>query len=288
MPTPDITPGAPCWIDLMTSDPDQAKRFYAELFGWEFQTGDQEKYGGYITAAKTGKSVAGIMQKQEDQAGMPDMWSTYLRTDDAAATAAAVTANGGQVYMEPMDIPEQGHMAFFGDASGAAIGVWQPREMRGYELVAEPGTPAWHELHTKDYATAVKFYEDVFGWETEVMSDTPEFRYTTLGAGREAKAGIMDASGYLPAEVPSNWQIYFAVQDTDASVEQAVGMGATLVDGPDDTPFGRLATLADPTGAMFKIIQDTGQGAEAQSDAVAEQSAEAVAQPTAGAQTAGA
>ena len=158
MPTPDITPGAPCWIDLMTSDPDQAKRFYGELFGWEFQTGDQEKYGGYITAAKNGKSVAGIMQKQEDQAGMPDMWSTYLRTDDAAATAAAVTANGGQVYMEPMDVPEQGHMAFFGDASGAAIGVWQPREMRGYELVAEPGTPAWHELHTKDYATAVKFY----------------------------------------------------------------------------------------------------------------------------------
>lgn len=288
MPTPDITPGAPCWIDLMTSDPDQAKRFYGELFGWEFQTGDQEKYGGYITAAKNGKSVAGIMQKQEDQAGMPDMWSTYLRTDDAAATAAAVTANGGQVYMEPMDVPEQGRMAYFGDASGAAIGVWQPREMRGYELVAEPGAPAWHELHAKDYATAVKFYEDVFGWDTEVMSDTPEFRYTTLGAGREAKAGIMDASGYLPAEAPSSWQIYFAVEDADASIEKAVGMGATLVDGPDDTPFGRLATLADPTGAMFKIIQDTGPGAEAQSGAVAEQSAEAVAQPAAGAQPAGA
>lgn len=264
MPTPDITPGAPCWIDLMTSDPDQAKRFYGELFGWDFQTGDQEKYGGYITAAKNGKSVAGIMQKQEDQAGMPDMWSTYLRTDDAAATAAAVRANGGQVYVEPMDIPEQGHMAFFGDASGAAIGVWQPREMRGYELVAEPGAPAWHELHTKDYATAVKFYEDVFGWDTDVMSDTPEFRYTTLGAGREAKAGIMDASGYLPADVPSNWQIYFAVENADASIEKAVGMGATLVDGPDDTPFGRLATLADPTGTMFKIVQDTGQGAETQ------------------------
>ena len=106
-------------------------------------------------------------------------------------------------------------------------------------------------------------------------------------AGRP-KAGIMDASGYLPAEVPSNWQIYFAVEDADASIEKAVGMGATLVDGPDDTPFGRLATLADPTGAMFKIIQDTGQGAEAQSDAAAEQSAEAVAQPTAGAQPAGA
>jgi uncharacterized protein len=106
MPTPEPTPGAPCWVDLMTTDANQAKQFYGELFGWDFQTGDQEKYGGYITATKNGKTVAGIMQKQEDQAGMPDMWSTYLWSDDAAATAAAVPANGGQVYMEPMDVPE--------------------------------------------------------------------------------------------------------------------------------------------------------------------------------------
>lgn len=260
MPSPDITPGAPCWIDLMTSDTDKARRFYGELFEWDFQSGDQEKYGGYITASKNGKSVAGIMQKDDSQAGMPDAWSTYLRSDDAAATAAAATEHGGQVFVPPMDVPEQGVMAIVGDATGAAIGIWQPREMTGYELVAEPGTPAWHELHTKDYPAAVKFYEDVFGWDTDVMSDTPEFRYTTLGAGDAAKAGIMDASAYLPAEVPSNWQVYFAVEDADASIEKAVALGAQVVDGPDDTPFGRLATLADPTGALFKIVADTGQG----------------------------
>ena len=54
------------------------------------------------------------------------MWSTYLRSDDAAATAEAAAAHGGQVYMEPMDVPEQGNMAIFGDATGAAVGVWQP------------------------------------------------------------------------------------------------------------------------------------------------------------------
>jgi predicted enzyme related to lactoylglutathione lyase len=139
--------------------------------------------------------------------------------------------------------------------------------MTGYELAAEPGAPAWHELHTKDYATAVKFYQDVFGWDTDVMSDTPEFRYTTLGAGQAAKAGIMDASAYLPAEVPSNWQVYFAVADTDATIAQALALGAKMIDGPDDTPFGRLATLTDPTGAMFKIVADTGQGDQQAADA---------------------
>jgi predicted enzyme related to lactoylglutathione lyase len=265
MPTPDITPGAPCWIDLMTSDTEKATSFYGELFGWTFQTGDQEKYGGYIMASKNGKSVAGVMQKQEEQASMPDMWSTYLRSDDAAATAASVTEHGGQVYMEPMDVPEQGHMAFFGDATGAAVGVWQPREHKGYEIAGEPGTPVWHELHAKDYAAAVKFYEDVFGWDTDVMSDTPEFKYTTLGAGDSAKAGIMDASAFLPAEVPSNWQIYFGVDSTDETVAKAVSLEASVVQAAEDSPFGRMATLADPTGAMFKVIQEPaaeGQGAD--------------------------
>ncbi len=81
MPAPDLYDGAPCWIDLITSDSEKAKKFYGELFGWTFESGDQEKYGGYITASKHGKTVAGMMQKQTSQAGMPDVWTTYLRTD---------------------------------------------------------------------------------------------------------------------------------------------------------------------------------------------------------------
>ena len=262
MPSPNHYDGAPCWIDLITADSDKAKKFYGELFGWTFESGDPEKYGGYITAVKHGKTVAGLMQKQTSQAGMPDVWTTYLRTIDAAATAEAVKEHGGQIFMEPMEVPQQGHMALFGDATGAAIGAWQPSGMEGYELAAEPGAPAWHELHARDYVKAVKFYQDVFGWETHVMSDSPEFRYTTLGTGDSATAGIMDASDFLPAEVPASWQVYFAVEDTDAAIEKAVAMGAQVVDGPDDSPFGRLATLSDPTGARFKIVSATAPAAD--------------------------
>lgn len=261
MPMPDITPGAPCWIDLMTSDTEKAKAFYTALFGWTYETGDQEKYGGYITASKNGKMVAGIMEKQADMGAMPDLWSTYLRTDDIAATTEAAAANGGQVLLAPMEVPEQGSMAMYADASGAAIGAWQFGEMTGFELAAEAGAPAWHELLAKDYEAAVTFYQRVFGWETSVMSDTPEFRYITLGAGDQSKAGIMDASGFLPEQVPSMWSVYFAVEDTDASVEKATALGATVTQPAEDTPFGRLATLADPTGAVFRVIQELGQTA---------------------------
>lgn len=64
----------------------------------------------------------------------------------------------------------------------------------------------------------------------------------------------MDASAYLPGVVPSYWQVYFNVEDTDASIGKAIALGATVLGGPEDSPFGRLATLADPTGAPFKII----------------------------------
>ncbi len=254
MPIPDTKPGSPCWIDLMTSDTARARDFYGELFGWQYGAGDQELYGGYITASKNGKPVAGIMQKQEDQAGLPDMWSTYLCTQDAAATAASVVANGGEIYMAPVDVPGQGTMAYLADAGGAAVGAWQPREMRGYEIAAEPGAPAWHELHSKDYGKAVEFYRNVFGWDTHVMSDAAEFRYTTLGAGETAQAGIMDASAYLPDNVPSHWQVYFAVEDTDAAAARAEAMGGTIFEAPADSGFGRVAQLADPMGGMFKVI----------------------------------
>ncbi|WP_018760649.1 VOC family protein [Arthrobacter sp. 135MFCol5.1] len=253
MPQPTFAPGDPCWIDLMTSDTERAREFYSRLFGWTYQEGDQETYGGYITALANGLPVAGMM-KNDGESGYPDVWTTYLRVEDIKATAAAAHAAGGQVFMPPMEVPEQGHMAMFGDTGGAAVGAWQFGGHTGYQAKGEPGTPYWHELHTRGYAPSVKFYQDVFGWETEVLSDTEDFRYTTLGSGESSRAGIMDAT-YLPEGVPSNWQVYFAIGNADTGVDMATSLGGTVIHPPEDTPFGRIAALADPTGALFRIAQ---------------------------------
>ncbi|MFI5085887.1 MAG: VOC family protein [Actinomycetales bacterium] len=254
MPTFDIPAGAPCWIDLMTSDPERSKEFYGSVFGWTFETGDVEKYGGYTMAFKDGKTVAGLM-KNEAGSGYPDIWSTYLRSDDINATVEAASTNGGQVYYPPMEVPEQGHMSMLGDATGASVGVWQFGGHTGFQLHGEPGSASWHELHTRSYDDAVKFYQSVFGWDTSVMSDTPEFRYTTLGAGEAAKAGIFDASADLPEGVPAHWQVYFETANADETIAKATALGAQIVQPVEDTPFGRMAGLTDPTGALFKVTQ---------------------------------
>jgi predicted enzyme related to lactoylglutathione lyase len=252
MPLRDSAPlGAPCWIDLFTSDPDTSRAFYGDLFGWTSEDAGPE-FGGYINFSYNGAYVAGAMRNDGSQ-GTPDGWTIYLAVADAKETADAVAAHGGQVVVPPMDVADLGTMAVAADPTGAIIGIWQPGTHQGFGVLAEPGAPAWFELHTRDHEGAVRFYQEVFGWETSVVGDSDEFRYTTLGEGDDATAGIMDATAFLPEGVPAHWSVYFNVADADATVAQAVAAGATVVDPPIDTPYGRLATLVDPTGARFKL-----------------------------------
>jgi predicted enzyme related to lactoylglutathione lyase len=145
----------------MTSDPERSQEFYGQLFGWTAEQAGEE-YGGYINYSKDGVPVAGGM-KNDGQSGSPDGWSVYLATDDAKATVAAAVANGGQVVVPAMEVMDLGSMAVVPDAGQAAIGAWQPGLHKGLGILAEPGTPAWFELHTRDYDTSVRFYQAVFG-----------------------------------------------------------------------------------------------------------------------------
>jgi hypothetical protein len=256
MPKRDIAPpGAPCWVDLFSSDTDKSRAFYEEMFGWKSEDTGPE-YGGYINFLKDDLPIAGCMHN-DGQAGTPDGWSIYLATDDAQAVADATVANGGHVIVPPMAVGELGTMVVLTDAGGAAIGAWQPGLHKGFGVLGEPGAPAWFELHTRDYDASVGFYRNVFGWDTHAISDTPEFRYTTLGEGEGQLAGIMDASAFLPDGVPAHWSIYFDTENTDAALAQTTALGGSIVQAAEDTPYGRLATAADPTGARFKIVQDT-------------------------------
>ncbi|MGZ8764178.1 MAG: VOC family protein [Acidimicrobiia bacterium] len=253
MPKRDVAPvGAPCWIDLMTSDPCASRAFYGELFGWTSEEAGPE-YGGYINFSLDGLPVAGGM-RNDGESGMPDLWSVYLATADAGATVDAATAAGGQVIVAAMDVGELGRMAVVTDAGGAAIGAWQPGLHTGFGILGETGAPTWFELHTRDYDASVAFYRTVFHWDAHTMSDTPEFRYTTLGEGDDQLAGVMDAGASLPDDVPAFWTIYFAVDDADAALTQIVELGGSVVMGAEDTPYGRLATAADPTGARFRLV----------------------------------
>lgn len=253
MPRRETAPiGAPCWVDLTTSDTGRSREFYAQLFGWDAEE-PAEEFGGYFSFTKDGVKVAGCMAAQPG-ADTPDVWSVYLATDDAEKTVETAVANGGRVTVAPMAVADLGTMAFMSDPTGASIGVWQPGSHRGFGVLGEAGTPSWFELHTRDYASAIDFYREVFRWNTRAVSDTPEFRYTTAMDGEDQLAGIMDASGYLPEGAPILWSVYFGVDDTDAALARTVELAGSILQPAEDTPYGRLAQAADPTGAQFKLV----------------------------------
>ena len=152
--------GVPCWVDLTQPDPEAAMAFYGGVFGWTFE----EVGPGYHSARLDGGDVAGLGAPQP---GAPSSsgWQTYVWTEDAAATAAAAQAAGGQVLAAPFDTGPAGRMAVLADPAGAELRLWQPAKHRGATVVNEPGSVNFNTLHAHDLAGARAFYGAVFGWE---------------------------------------------------------------------------------------------------------------------------
>jgi predicted enzyme related to lactoylglutathione lyase len=254
MPARLVAPlGAPCWTDLFTSDVEGSRRFYSGLFGWEALEPSPE-FGGYFMFARDGVPVAGGMGDMGDVRA-DNSWKLYLATDDIARTVQVTGVHGGQILAPAMPVADLGVQSILTDPSGAVLGAWQADTFPGFTVIGEPGSPSWFELYTRDYAAAVEFYRDVFQLGTQSMGDTDEFRYTTLLArsGGDQLAGIMEATSFLPEGVPAYWITYWEVSDVDATIATALKLGGSVVDQAVDTPYGRMATLADTTRAQFKL-----------------------------------
>ena len=247
--------GAPCWIDLLTSDVVRARAFYNEILGWSAGEAS-EQFGGYFMFMQDGVPMAGCMQYVAGAPGMegPDQWGVYLSSTDVKATVEKAVASGGSLRVGPMDIADLGTEAIVADSAGVPVGAWQANQFPGLADFDQPGAPVWFRLLARDYDGAVAFYETVFGWQTRVASDTPQYRSTVLTAGGEDFAGIAAASdGELAAGEQGRWDVFVKVADVDSAVKGIVRLGGTVLRPAADTPFGRLAEVADPMGARFNL-----------------------------------
>jgi predicted enzyme related to lactoylglutathione lyase len=119
--------GAFMWNELMTTDVEKAKAFYAATVGWKIEA--MPMPGGSYWIAKVGDTpVAGMMKMTPEMpAGTPPHWFSYLEVDDVDARVKAIAANGGKVMRPPFDIPEVGRIAIIADATGAVMGWMTPK-----------------------------------------------------------------------------------------------------------------------------------------------------------------
>lgn len=256
---PTAQRGAPVWIDLSTHDPQGSEAFYTTLFGWEFQ--DQgEAFGHYHQVLGPEGPLAGAMttlmtpEGPVDEPQGPTAWTVYLATDDADALTGRVAAAGGSVLYPAMPVPDFGTMALLATPGGAAVGLWQPGPFTGFTLTLKESTPVWFEQLSTDFDADLAFYQKVFGWQVDDISEPGSPRYATNGAGPDAVCGLCDAASFDPP-IGSHWRIYFAVADCEAACRRVLELGGTVQDGPSESPYGKVASVTDPQGARFQLNQ---------------------------------
>ena len=253
-PAPD---GTFVWHDLMSTDPAGSQAFYSKLFGWNYEEITIEGIGNY-PMIRVGESMIGGVVPLEAE-GVPSHWMGYVSVADVDAAAKTAAESGGQICVPGTDMPNIGRFAVITDPSGAAVSLWKSAE-GGMTEPEKPatGTFVWNELLTNDPAACTDFYPKIFDWKHESMAmpgPGGEMTYHLFKrTDQKEGSGMMQ----MPpgAEAPSHWLPYVAVEDVDASVEQAKGLGANVYCEPTDIPnVGRFAVLADPQGATFAVYK---------------------------------
>ncbi|MFJ5263148.1 VOC family protein [Streptomyces sp. NPDC088387] len=247
--------GTPIWADAMFSDVEGAKAFYSEVLGWTFGEVASE-YGNYTQAYVDGKAVAAVVPPMPGQEDV-SQWCLYLASSDAAAAAQRIRENGGQVLMEPMRVGEFGSMCLASDPGGVVFGVWQPGTHEGFEApMRQPGAFGWAEIFTREPQKSDTFFPAVFPYTAQQMEDG-EMDFRVYNLDGDPALGRMRMTEEFPPEVPAYINVYFNVADCDQAVATATKLGAVARFGPVSSPFGRFATISDPQGATFSVIDTT-------------------------------
>jgi predicted enzyme related to lactoylglutathione lyase len=241
------------WVGLATSEQEAAKDFYATLFDWSYS--DQSIDGGrvYTTAVVKGTQVAGIHARGDEEQRIAPQWTSYIsvdNVDDAAKTAESI---GGSRLIQPFDVAELSRIAIVRDTSGALVGLWQEKRSTASRLFNQHGTLNWNELATRDMTGARDFYTKLLGWSIEEKTTDEGAPYMVFRNAAGATGGMTP----MTRGAQSHWRVYFDIDDTDRRVQKARAAGASVINGPRDTMFGRYALLRDPEGAMFAVISAT-------------------------------
>ena len=246
--------GAFCWINMLMSQPAQAREFFATLLGWTYE----EIPGLGHSMQVGGRNIGGLfdLDGPNTPPGTPPMIGVMVKVENADATAEQVNSLGGQAR-PAFDIMDSGRMAVCFDPNGAQFDVWEPKKMLGTDADSTlHGAPSWFETLTTDVDSAAKFYSSLFGWTPEVMP-MPVSKYTVFKHGTTSVAGAMQITPQM-GNMRTHWKTYFTVNDADETARVAVELGAKLCMTIKDIPgVGRFCGIKSPQGVTFFVVQYT-------------------------------
>ncbi len=251
-------PRGVCWTDLQTSDVAAAKAFYAAVFGWRFEdlpTPDGRSYAQAFLGEDL-VTVIAPQNPQQEAAGAPGQWNVYFASSDARELADGLVHAGGTLEFGPEEVGGTGVMVFFAPPGGGTTGAWQAGSHFGTVRSGEPGALAWAELLTPEPQSAVGFFQQLFGHDVTEYPQDDGGKYTTLMVNGAEVAGIAAVPADAEGTLKPGWQVYFGVSSVAEAVAAAVAAGGTVLIEPDEAEeAGTIATLEDPQGGVFSVLE---------------------------------
>lgn len=244
------------WYELMTTDSAAAERFYCDVVGWTAKDAGMPDTA-YALLSAGPAMVGGLMTIPEEACrnGAKPGWVGYIGVDDVDAYATRVTAAGGKLHRPGEDIQGVGRFAVVGDPQGAAFVLFKGT---GGDMPTPvpPGTPGhigWHELMAGELASALAFYQRMFGWtKADAIDMGPMGTYQLFATDGEPDGGMMDKMPEMPV---AHWRYYFNVPAIDAAVARIAAGGGKVVHGPVQVPGGSwIVNALDPQGVFFALV----------------------------------
>jgi predicted enzyme related to lactoylglutathione lyase len=249
-PSPQL-PGKFVWADLVTDNVEAARKFYGAMFGWTFQAVDH-----YTIASHDEQPLCGLIQRPRPAGSSArPRWFGYLSVSSVAQAERAVTAGGGRVLAPPQQFPERGEQAVFADPEGALFGVIKSSSGDPEDFLADVGDWIWIQLLSRDARRAAEFYRAVGGYDIVENTAGNQLSDYTLVSEGYARATVRT----IPAEhkqVQPAWLLFVRVKNVGESLGLTKQLGGKVLLEPKPELFdGRVAVIADPTGAAIGILE---------------------------------
>ena len=249
-------PGKFIWADLFSSDVDKSRRFYQQVFGWQWQQVKPapKPYGIFYL---DDLPVAGLAHREAPDGGDSyGRWVHYISVKDVAASEDAILQRQGNTLLSRRSFADRGDFAIFADAEQAPFGIMRSSSGDPGDYRAAFNEWIWRQLFTRDPEQAIGFYGEIFGYEPETDQRYTEIMQYLLRSQGYLRAGIGTLSP--GSEAAPTWLGYIRVEDIETSLKLALDHGGSVLLEPKaEIADGGLAIVADPTGATIGLLQWT-------------------------------
>jgi len=110
------------WFEIPADDPERAKAFYGNLFGWKINPFPGNIEYSHIDTGGADDSPDGALKKRKHAA---EPVVNYISVDSVDKFADKIAKLGGKICMARTAVPQMGYFAVCQDTEGNAFGLWE-------------------------------------------------------------------------------------------------------------------------------------------------------------------